>query len=244
MPYGFNVSINGSNLSFSQPSPYFLSASGSGTTSGALELNNSGDSYQYDAPLASQDALDAAFANGTYTLNFGPWLNLGLSLTGDAYPMDVPQLTGTVNGATWNSSGQLVINANTGDTLDFNTFGGYISELGGHMEFSIDSLSVDEQATYSPIFEKTDEPFATYTIAPGTLVPGQAYSAFLRFDSIVDSNTDGPADSVGAAVYGNEVRFTILAAIPEPMNDALGLGIGALLALLLFRRRRRRRAAA
>lgn len=237
LPYSFDANVNGTNLNLLSGGVSFASPVGSTNGGGALTLNAGNTSGKYDVNYSSKANLDAAFNNGTYTMSVGTFTGLTLGLTPDSYPTSIPEVTGTTNGAIWNGSGQLVINTNTGDMLNFNSFTNYTS--GGHIDFNLNGPGVNANAQSIWLGATNQVAVTAFTISPGSLITGDTYTGELQFSGIVGSpNTSGPSGSDGVALYSNQVGFTILA-IPEPATDALGLGVGALLALLLFRRRRR-----
>lgn len=245
LPYSFNANVNGSNLNLLAGGASFSSPLGSTNTGGSLTLDSGNTGYKFSINYTSKANLDGAFNNGTYKMSVGTFTGLTLGLATDSYPTSIPQVTGTTNGAIWNGSGQLVINANTGDTLNFSSFSAYTSGNGGHIDFSINgtfngTAPSDAQAVW--IGATQQAAITSYTIPAGSLISGQTYSADLQFTSVVGApNTSGPSGSEGVGAFSNDLSFTILA-IPEPADEALGLAAGALLALMIFRRRRMRMA--
>ena len=160
--------------------------------------------------FASKSALDAAFANGTYTVTVGTTavpLLLGAS---DTYPAEIP----TVTGGTWDANGKLVINAVTGATITFNTFSSYAG--GGYIGGNVYTISsnftgnqVVQQTNINVTGFMTDPLATSFTVAPNVLLPGQTYYGELTFGRLTTGNGTSIPNALGHADFDYLTGFMI-----------------------------------
>lgn len=198
-PFAFGVSSDVA-ASFTPP----------GGSSTALPIDTDG-TFNYNAYYTTQAALDAAYPNGTYTLNVTGHAAFTLSLSGDLYPA-IPQITGLSASASWNAFGQLVIDPTQSTTLNFSSFPTYNSSgVVSHVALEIHPYNGNgaslKQETITPT---NTAPLASYTIAANALTPGCAYQCSLRYDVGSATNSTAAAPYTAVGVYTTITNFTIV----------------------------------
>jgi hypothetical protein len=162
--------------------------------------------YSVDDTFGTQALLDAAFPDGSYTFAITGSASFALALTGDSYPT-VPQ----VNGGTYNSDGQLVIDPTQSYTLNLSqdTAYGSIGAI-SHMELKLQSLTGDFSQKQEAFTPGNASPFNAYVIPAGTLTAGNIYSLEVDFDTVLnDSTTDVSGYTVGT-VYSSDTSLIIV----------------------------------
>jgi hypothetical protein len=167
--------------------------------------------------------LNAAFANGTYTITVNGNA-IPLTLTGDAYP-NAPIMSFSGNGA-W-ANGQYVVDPAQAITITTNAFTGY----GTHVDDGICILALVPgytlPFTYVGPFgcgwaqarqfasQAPGVKTLSYTIPANTLVSGQSYGVQTFFSSVVDTHpVAGLPGSTNAAFYYVRTKATIKAQTP------------------------------
>lgn len=224
-PWRFRASVEGSSDISGITTPTMTIPGGTGSTTMAY---NSGDNaWLTEGAYGSQSALNAAYANGAYSLTALGQTVSPITLTGDSYtPAPLATLSGgTISGGVlfWDPSQALTITLN-GSGIDH--MGVFVS--GGLYNQKAENFSVSQ---------------VQVTINAFDLVAGQSYLVELNFDDIVGgtaptavNGTGGMSATEYAAVYGSQTTFTIQA-IPEPATYSAIVG-GLALAGVLYRRRR------
>jgi len=161
------------------------------------------DFYGIIHDYSSKSALDAAYPDGNYTFKFtapGGQLGqptafnvtIGLGATDD-FPAEVP----TVTNGTWDGQGNLLVNAAVGTTLNFNSYSGYTTGVGGIISFDIYGLNgttliSNPYDVYSTSLagQGADPQLTTTTIPANTLQANQIYYAELAFIRVVNVSQD------------------------------------------------------
>ena len=148
--------------------------------------------------FADKSALDTAFANGTYNVTIGSTV-VPFTLTPDSYPAVIP----TITGGTWDAQGHLLINANSGATVNFNTFSNYIGNgfisgtVFGGLDASTGELVSQTSLNITGLY--TDPLATSFTIPPHVLLPGHIYYSELSFGRL----TAHDAITLGVGVFGH-----------------------------------------
>ena len=233
--YGFSAEVSGSNLTSLSPAPGVTMPGG-----GTYALVFADGQWKYEASthnFASQAALDAAFPNGTYTMNIGSLAsNVSIGLSPDSYPN-----TPAVANGTWDASGNLLVNAGADSTINFNTFTNYAN--GGAVEFKVFTINSDGQGHTFPnqmvvnalnISAHSDPALTSYTILSGTLQPNQVYYAEISFDQLINVNTSAIPGAFGGADFARHTGFYISTATASgpvitqhPANQIVSTGQNA-----------------
>ncbi len=237
-PWKFEAFIDGTGLDSSYPAgPNTLTAP-SGSTAGTLNFifnsNNEwelGDGYGY----ATKDLLDAAFANGTYTVTIGG-ITTTMELTGDLYP-NTPQFIFPIGAY---NNGVLTLTA-TEVAADFNfTTNGFLGWQND--DFYRIGLNIDGTNGHDLHFstETFSGNFLSVNVGANTLLPGYSYDFELEFNRIVEFDS-AFAPTFGTDAQGVTAYTTIttlkVEVVPEPSTWALlSFGIGCF-GLLVWRRR-------
>jgi hypothetical protein len=196
------------------PFNFFASAPVGGTVSGpggsinSLTSVPSDSDYEFGETFQTQAQLDATFPSGTYTITPLTGAVGNITLTGNAYP-PAPQ----IQNAYWNASGQLELDPTKPYTFQFSPFPGFTTPgTLGQAVFAI------EQVTPSPLLGATSAAQSSapgsYTLAAGTLIPGDTYTARLDYVTYVVTDTTSVPGLVLLGSYGVSNQFVILAVAP------------------------------
>ena len=213
-PFHFSADIAGTNLNLLSPVPKVsLPNATQFTLTGSSVLMRLATSYSGKA------ALDTAFPNGSYTINAGA-SNLPVPLgAADAYPAEVPQVT---NG-TWDGQGRLAINATNGGTLNFNSFSGYATGVGGTITFDLYAVSgttlgskLTSANSVALSGSSSDPALIGFNIPAGLLQSDRTYYAEIAFTRIVNLNVDylNTLGAFGMATFLNTTGLIISTAAP------------------------------
>lgn len=226
-PYSFHAFVQGNNIGGRTPAPTVTLPDsttlnlipGAGGFFAWSISNSSGDTS-----FLSKAALDAAYPNGIYSMSIGSVSGILLTLTPDSYP-PAPQFTH----GSWDSNGNLIINASAPYTFSFNTFPGYAN--GGFASFELDDGS--RRVFKREIFSATGEPLLTsYTLPSNWLVPGTTYTGFMSYNQILTANAAAISGATGYAIFSRETNFSVTA-VPEPKTYAMmlaGFGLAGFVA--------------
>ncbi|EDY18437.1 protein of unknown function DUF1555 [Chthoniobacter flavus Ellin428] len=204
--------------------------------------------YHWGAPFATQAALNTQYGTGNFSLTLGNATvtpTLSLNTVNPVYPSS-PTLT---SGGTWSGT-NLLIDPTATTVLTFNTssFTAYSAATGSStsaaqikFEFVDSNLEpISAPSVSQNGLGKSDPALTSFTIAPGTLVPGQTYNFQANYTAY---DTVNNASFTGTGISGNPVglagelttTFITIQAVPEPASAVLLLGSG--LIFLLKRRR-------
>jgi hypothetical protein len=228
-PYYLDVGVVGTGIS---SAPSFT-----GPSNGSTLLTLSADPTRWDfkSGFSTAAALTTAYPDGTYSVtvpgfNSGQPVNLALS---GSFPGSIPAVIGS--SPTW-SGGDLIVNANTGATLNFSSFAEYsTSNPTYHYRERLDIAPPTGPSFGQLAVSAFNDPsFTSYTIAPGALTAGDTYRVVLEYDILSDDQTVGGASAW--AIRSNQTEFFITA-IPEPSTYALCAGL-FMLTSVAWRRRR------
>jgi hypothetical protein len=238
--YDFDAVVVGGNLNLLNPAPKITLPNSTqyaltdGDPSGhtMFLLTNSVTPKDF----TNKSALDAAFPNGAYVVNVS---STKLALTvgpTDTYPAEIPMVT---NG-TWDGQGNLVVNAATGATLNFNSFSAYTG--GGLITFDLYAYSGNtlgaNLASAQSLFlsgSQSDPALTAYAIPAGLLQPNQTYYVEVAFGRISSLNTSNPLGAVGFVAFVDFTGLVIstgsVAAAPaitsQPANQTVTVGASA-----------------
>lgn len=192
----------------------FVDTQAGGLTSATLKLPSNAtqalsadgsESWGLEAEYPTQAALDAAYPNGPYTLNFNAvhdGLRAGsVNLTGDRYP-NAPTIV--------NFAAAQAVDPAVPFTVTWNAFtGGTASD---YVQFRLEDSTGQTLFESGPYGEagSLNGTSTTVTIPAGTLGSGQTYRGQLMFAALADANTTGYGQGVtGVAAYLAETRFNV-----------------------------------
>lgn len=213
--FQFSVDLVGTNLNLLAPAPKLILPNAS-----QQNLTGSGTSMGLSPRYASKANLDAAYPNGSYSITAGT-LTLPVSFgSTDAYPSDIPRI---LNG-TWDSQGRLVINAQTGAELTFNSFSQYSTGPGEWISFSLYAISGTTLGNEIVSVERfalsgygSDEALTSYGISAGLLQADRTYYAELSFARIVNLNTSFlPITGTATFLYNTGFMISTIAPALAP----------------------------
>ena len=202
---------------------------GSGSTTFAYDPGD--DGWVVEDAYASQALLDAAYANGNYSLTVHGQTVGPISLAGDSYPV-APLAAVSGGGDLGFSAGVLLWNPSAPLTRTLSGTGV------DHMGIYVDGFN------YNDGVEGFGLPSLSFTVPAFSLVSGSTYFVELSFDDIVGgtepfafSGTGDMSEAQYAGVYTSMTKFTIQV-IPEPSSFATLAGALGLASAALSRRRR------
>jgi hypothetical protein len=160
------------------------------------------------------EELESAWPNGKYSFFiFGSSNRLmtpTLSLGGDAYPTNAPHIQNFTEAQAVDPAKDFAVRWNP-------LPGGTTNDL---VFVSVRSLA-DQGAVFSTAFLKgegaLDGSATDVTIPAGTLVPGQDYDVYVRFDKVLE-RSDVIADVVGLASYASGTHF-IMKTVAAPAGS-------------------------
>ncbi len=201
-PWMFGVEVEGENLT-GMVAPFLIAPAGSSTS--GVTLAYDGRRWSYRAFFANRNALEAAFAPGTYTLN-AQGTTVALSLANDAYP-NTP--IAMVSAGTW-TAGQLVVEPGQPLTISTNIFAGYRQSIEAHLRLTVEGQD-DLFPTVNLEAYRSQEPTRD---SLSTTIPGSALRAGGTY--LVKLGFHGPADMKNTlgqdfAYWGAETTFEIVA---------------------------------
>jgi len=214
----------------------------------SVPTGNGYNKYQWGNGWTTQAALNAQYGTGTFTFTLGNATvqpTLSLNTVNPTYPVS-PMLTG---GGMW-SGGILYVDPALTTVLTFNSsaFTDYAAATGSSTsgaQIKLEFVDANLAAISAPSVSrnglgKSDPPLTSYTIAPGTLTPGQLYNFqanYTVYDTVNNTAFTGTGISgtpQGAAGYLT-TTFIKVEALPEPSSAVLMLGSGF---MFLLKRRR------
>ncbi len=230
-PWTFQVSLEGSNLSAFTGSLSFTSPSGSETTSGTASYDSKNDHYSYTSGFSTFSALNAAFAGGTYDVNYNG-THVPLTLSGNLFPA-APIIAISGASGTWvgnqftiQAGHDLTLSTIFTDAANYGTGNAHVSlSIGGGNNYN---NSLDVFATSGQI-----------VISAADLIAGQSYEVHANFAGIM-SMSDALSPITSAAIYTSETGFTLTVAVPEPATVVTLLGAAGLAVVVALRIRSRR----
>jgi hypothetical protein len=212
--YHFDADIQGTNLNLFGVTKFTLP---NGTTQYNLVDSGGMDNTEFSLSnttvvhgFSTKAALDTAFPDGAYSMTIATTtVPLSFGLT-DNYPAEIPQVTG----GTWDASGNLVINAATGATININTFSAYSSDgYIGQTVYSTwgnsSSTSVLDNTAINVTGFGSDPILTSLTIPPAALLPGRTYYTELTFGRLAAANTAAEPGALGHADYEYLTGFII-----------------------------------
>ena len=220
------IETSGSTLNAGNPATAPSFDNGSPTS---LAWNASLGNWHFeDSGHATQGALDAAYANGSYTFNFDGD-SAAVSLTGDLYSNVA---SATMSAGSW-SGGEFNVNVNDAFSITTNTWTTNFLEGSSRINISIDGNSFENDSDNSGSGSSH-----SMSINAFDLTSGESYEVTLSFDRIVNSADLGATGMNNLhSNYTNITTFTINA-VPEPSTWAVLTGILAL-GFTVVRRRAR-----
>lgn len=195
-PYQFSSNLNDGNTGTVLTSSSLTPPAGS-TGTVAYQTNNSNQLY-FQASFGSLNALDTAFASGTYNFTIQTstpnTYNAPLSLGTDNFPA-IPQITSVTN-ATWSNGVLVVTDYTKAVTFTWNNPGAT-----NNAYFQINDNGSNINSSSTPIS-------TTYTITAGQLANNTAYQG-----SISLSNNSGTSNSIpnvnGSSNFQTQVNFIL-----------------------------------
>jgi hypothetical protein len=217
-PFEYWCTVGGIGMETLSPAPSVTGPFASIINNGVMGLNPwTQEEWQYGPPdfatfANTLAALNAAYPNGTYTVTV-QGVQVPLALTGNLYPSSAPVMT--VSGGTWAADGHYEIYPDAALSVTTSAFGAY----GSHV---LDVIGLEVYGT-DTFFEQynfsTDNPvnFATISLPPGTLLPGD-YNIDAGFIACSQaSSVPGLPDALAVAFYesGTRIRLRVL----PPAND-------------------------
>ncbi len=206
-PYQFSCYVSSgstglilTNSTLTTPSSTTLEDFTSNTTNG----NGSGLSFQEQ--FTSKNALDTAFAIGTYNLSVltttPNQYTTQLVLGSDNYP-PIPQITSVTN-ATWSGGHMVITDLTQPVTLNWASFS-------GNTYININNTSISTQI---------NSPSSSYTIAANTFTSGQYYQGQLQFSNFANGSNPNPIPNAnGGSQYQNQLSFIIQAGSPTSSKN-------------------------
>lgn len=171
-------------------------------------ISGGGDGFFLQAgPYASQAALDAAYTNGSYTLNIGAVHDgakaLPLTLTGNTYPATTPHIS--------NFAAAQAIDPCANFTLAWDAFSG--GTTNDYIQVEIDAAGGSGNSLFQTA-HFVGQPGAlngtniSVVIPRNTLMPGRSYDGRLLFvRGVVNSNSYTGVLGVGG--YHKQTQFTL-----------------------------------
>lgn len=227
--FHFSVDLVGSNLNLLTPAPKLTLPNSS-----QQSLTGNSGSMGISARYASKAGLDAAYPNGSYSLTAETY-TLPISFgTGDSYPADIPKIINE----TWDGQGRLVLNAQSGAELSFNTFSQYSTGVSEWISFNLYAVSGTTLGNELASVERvalsgytSDAALTSYAIPANFLLADRTYYAELSFARIVNLNTSA-LPIVGTATFLYTTGFMISTAVPaaapnftaQPASHAVTVG--------------------
>jgi hypothetical protein len=205
---------------------------------------NGYNKYHWGAGWTTQAALNTQYGTGNFFLTLGDATatpTLSLNTVNPVYPIS-PTLT---SGGTWSGT-NLLIDPTVTTVLTFNTgsFTAYSAATGSStsgaqikFEFVDSNLEpISAPSVSQNGLGKSDPALTSFTIVPGTLVPGQTYNFQANYTAY---DTVNNASFTGTGISGNPVglagelttTFITIQAVPEPSSAVLLLGSGLILVL-------------
>ena len=162
--------------------------------------------YLSFAAYPDQKSLDQNWPNGECTFSiFGAKdgaITSVLKLEGDAYPAQPPHIR--------NFAETQTVDASKDFTLKWDPFvGGTTNDF---CFVLIKSIKDDLPVTNTPFLGEAnalDGTVQEIVIPGGTLGPGEEYDVYVRFDKIVDRNTESYPGAIGVASYANGTHFIL-----------------------------------
>ena len=199
--------------------------------------------FNYFSPsYASQADLDAAFPQGTYTVNYSGGTetpgSFNVNYSADAYAASTPLFTP----ATF--TGLQNLNASQAFTLDWN-----LDTPSAAANDPLNFLEIYDPSTGNDVYDASflGPNITSATLGANTLLPNTSYMARLIFDGRIDGPSADVTDSNSNNIFvtqafelNNYVSFKTAPAVPEPAPLAL-LSL-SLLPLGLWAAKRRRAA--
>jgi len=165
--------------------------------------------------------MDAAYPNGGYQFNIPTTSGSALTYTptlveADNFPAQVPILSNT----NW-VGGSLYFDYSLGDTLTWN------ANTDSNVQLHVYG-SLGDSFTGAGLLSGS----TSYTIAPGQLVSGETYTAYLEFQNYTVDSTQIP----GVVGQVSDYTITVFTIAPEPSSICLAF-IGVSFVVVLARRR-------
>jgi hypothetical protein len=238
-PYNFNTFIN---LSGSAAGDTVGATVPSGSTGNVSMTFSGGDGWEYSqnftgAPSTAKSNMDAAFANGDYTLNSNSsFVTLTLGSGGADLYTSAPLFTVTNGTFTpfW-SGGVLRVDPTQTLTITSGTFSGFVANqsfIGLDVEGGSNNLNL-RATTFSDMSLNT----VSLNVSSGSILSGQTYSGILEFIRWTEVDTTTVSGVTAVAGFASITSFSIQA-VPEPSTYAAIIGALALAGVMLARRRR------
>ncbi len=177
----------------------------------AVNLVEEFDSFEFDDVRTTTAALNAAYPNGTYTVNLSTVhdgdFQIPLSLTGDTYPN-----TPTIQ----NFSGSQAVNPFTDYTLSWGAFTAGTSN--DFILVEIDETTVNGTETIFKTGSNPGDPDALNGTATSVVIPrgilgfGKTYQARLLFGKLVSFNVTAYPGVPGFSAYFKQTVFNLVTA--------------------------------
>lgn len=214
-PWEFRAEVDGQGFTVNDPAAPESVTPPSGSAVGPVNLGLRSDHnlvYRTDDAVSggytTQSALDADFANGTYTFASGA-TTVNLAMTGDVYP-GAPRAS--ITGGTW-SNGVLVVDPT--QSLTINTGFGTTNYLAGQSYLEVKVVNTGFDVNNGSDLTTSSE---SLTIPANSLTPGQTYTvvAYAVRASTVDTTSYAGARSVAGYASETSLQLQVLQAPPPP----------------------------
>jgi len=202
---------------FAMQAPKAITLGVPGGATEPIDFNADNGNYETDLFFGSKAGLDGVFPDGSYTMKGSGIPTLTFPVTPDSYPTAIPAVVGGTN-ISW-SGGVLVINPAASATLNLSKFTTYATAgKAGHMELDINGQGTQSNIPNDSILSVSNpfgltvqaSPFTSYTLQPGTLVPGGIYEVDLQFETALKFDTSSVQGSGIISLFQNQLVFYVV----------------------------------
>jgi hypothetical protein len=245
--WDFDIFLDGQGHSATYPAP-FIRVVPPGGTAGNQDLVFVGgleNHWNLSSPqtFGSAAALDAAFANGLYSINFGTTsgasdvASISVNLAAAAFP-NAPEAS--VTNGTWGGGVFTVTDPSQLLTISSGNFGLTDGDA-YHIGISVDGNSVHEGSEIFDLDYQSGDPDPTFLAlgVAGNILTNGTYTVRLEFNRLLDPSNSNVFEAQSLGAFTSNTTFTIqVGAIPEPSTYAAIFGAVALAGVMLHRRRR------
>ena len=170
-----------------------------------LQFSSQDQQFEFQQNFTALSALNTAWANGTYMLNFNG-KSVPVSLAGDSYP-NVPLVT--VSAGTW-TNGILIIDPTLALSITVNFTANFTSGH-AHIDMNVSGTNQDNFNASASSSSDFAESQLILTIPANTLKNGSQYSANMTFDNAQTLDQTSVPGFISVATYETQSTFTIQA---------------------------------